>query len=250
MRRMSRAEGQVEKERPLGHQRFGVANETYRAVDDILGHVIALFDRAGRIDEVIVGGQLGIELIGFSLQEAVVAIESALQRPVVQRTRRGAFRHRRQMPLSGGERRVTVVAQNLGQRRGGTGERAAHVGKAGVHVGDRAHPDRVMIASREQARARGRAQRGGVKAREAQATGGEPVDIGRLDSRAVAAEMRKAAVVEHDDHYVRRALRELRLRPPRFRLRDCATDNAAKFFARRMLVRHRLQTYPVANSVS
>src|SRR5271166_6453252 len=113
MRRMSRAEGQVKKERPLGHQRLGVANETDRAIDDIFRHVIALGDRAGGIDEVIVGGQLGIELIGFSLQEAVVTIEAALQRPIVQRSRRGAFRHWRQMPLSGGKRRVTVVAQNL-----------------------------------------------------------------------------------------------------------------------------------------
>jgi len=156
---------------------------------------------------VIVGGQLGIELIGFSLQEAVVTIKSALQWPVVQRSRRGAFRHWRQVPLSGGERRVTMIAQNLGQRRGGAGERAAHVGKAGVHVGDGAHSDRVMIASWEQARARWRAQRGGVKAREAQAAGGESVYVGRFDGGAVAAEMRKAAVVEHHDHYVRRALR-------------------------------------------
>jgi hypothetical protein len=60
MRRVSRAESKVEKERALGNQRLGVANETHRASDDIFGDVIALGERAGRIDEVIVGGELGV----------------------------------------------------------------------------------------------------------------------------------------------------------------------------------------------
>ena len=71
MRRMRRAESAGRERTDARAPTTSVANETHRAIDHVLGQVITLGHRARRIDEVIVGGQLRIELIGLALQKAV-----------------------------------------------------------------------------------------------------------------------------------------------------------------------------------
>ena len=238
MRGVHGAEGRVEKEGALGDQRNDVADHAGRTVDDVFGDVIAVLDAGRYADEMIVMRQLGVELVGLALQETVIAVETLLQRPIGEGAGGGTFAHRREMPFAGGEGRIALVAQNLRERRGAFRDRAAHVGKAGVEIRNAAHADRVMVAAGEQAGAGRRAERGGVEAGEARARGGQRVDVGSRHGRAIAAEMRKAGVVEYDHHDVGGAGAELRPRPPRRRFRDGATDDAVKLLARRMLVGH------------
>ena len=51
-------------------------NPDARTVDQVLGEVVALLDRFGRIDPVVVVEQVGVELVGLTLEEAVEPVES------------------------------------------------------------------------------------------------------------------------------------------------------------------------------
>ena len=179
--------------------------------------VIALLRRARRLDRMVVRIELRRELVGLALQEAVVAVKPARQRPLIEGTSDRRLLHRRQVPLADREGGIAVRPQHLGNGAGALGHRAGAVRKAGVPVREPAHADRVMIAPGQQRRAGRRAQRRGVEVGVAQAACGQPVDVRRLDRGAVAAEMRKAEVVEQDDQHVRRALARPRIvRPPGF----------------------------------
>src|SRR5215475_15711765 len=59
-----------------------------------------------------------------------------------------------------------------------------------------------MIAPGQEARARGRAQRGGVHVVVAQPVGGQRIQMGCVDRTAVAAELTEASVVEDDEQDV------------------------------------------------
>jgi len=78
-----------------------------------------------------------------------------------------------------------------------------------------------MIAAREQARARGRADRRGVEVVVAQTVGRQAIERGCPDVGAVAAELRVAHVVEQQDEHVGRAF-ACAARP-----RPCRLDVAA-----------------------
>src|SRR5207244_11895852 len=76
------AERQVKKEGPVGAHGPEVPNPADRLIDEVLAQVVPVLRPAGRFDVVVVGGQLGVELVSLSLQEAVEAVEALLQRPV------------------------------------------------------------------------------------------------------------------------------------------------------------------------
>ena len=93
------------------------------------------------------------------------------------------------MPLADGERRVALVVQHLGHRRGVVGDLTGEVGEAAVHVRHAPHADGVVVAAGEEGRTRGGAQRRHMEVRVAQATGGEGVNVRRVDRRAVTPEL-------------------------------------------------------------
>jgi hypothetical protein len=80
---MRRSESEIHEERTIGTDRKGIVHEADRLVDKVLGEVIAVLRACWRIDEVIVVDQFGVELIGLSVEETVVAIETPLKRPLV-----------------------------------------------------------------------------------------------------------------------------------------------------------------------
>ena len=87
----------------------------------------------------------------------------------------------------------------------------------------------MVVATGQQAGAGGGAERGGVEVAVPQPARRESIDGGRLDVRAVAAELREPDVVEHDGHEVRRVRRGLRrLGPPRLGVGPVAGDGAAE----------------------
>ena len=77
------AEGGVEEERAIGAHRHGVVHELDRLVDDVLADVVALIGALRRVDVVVVVGQRRAELVGLAVEEAIEAIKTPLQWPLV-----------------------------------------------------------------------------------------------------------------------------------------------------------------------
>ena len=83
VRSVGRSQGEVGEERPIGSDRHRVVDELEGPVDQVLGEVVALLRRARRVDPVVVVGEVGGELVGLAVEEAVEAVEAPLERPAV-----------------------------------------------------------------------------------------------------------------------------------------------------------------------
>ena len=229
MRRVAGAEGEPCQPRQIGAVGDVVADEADRLIDQVPGQVVAVRIGARRIDMPVVGNQLRRILVGLGVEKAIEAVEAAAERPAVERSGRTAFGQRRDVPFADHVVAIGVRAQHFGERPGFARDLAAIAGIAAVEIGEAADADGMMVAPRQQRRARGRAHRGGVEAAVAQAFGGQPVDGRRPDRRSVAAEIGEADIVEQHDQDVGRAGRRLlRRRPPRLGVRDRLADGAAK----------------------
>ena len=79
VRRVRRAEAQVQVERLGRVDLLGVGDELDRLVDQVLAEVVALLGRARRLDLVVVVHQVRIPLAGVAAEEAVEALEAAAQ---------------------------------------------------------------------------------------------------------------------------------------------------------------------------
>jgi hypothetical protein len=204
VRRVTCAERNVGEERLAWSCGLLVADHADGLVDQVFGEVISGPPR--RRDRVVVADQFRVPVIHQRKQEAVVAIEAAAERPLPVRTRAGHVARARQVPLADGEAVVTNGSQHFGKGRRALRYFALVARIARAPVGNHAHADCVMIPAREQRCPCRRAHRGRVKVVVAAPPGSEGVDAWRVDAGAVAAELRKAYVVEHDDDYVRRAI--------------------------------------------
>ena len=80
--------GQVEEKGALGHHRVLSPHQVDSVVHQIFGDVVSLLGRAGLVNEAVVLVELGVELVGLALHEAVVAVEAPLERPVAKRSDR------------------------------------------------------------------------------------------------------------------------------------------------------------------
>jgi hypothetical protein len=76
VRRVLRPGREVEKERLLRRQLFGVGDEADGLIDQIGRQVIALFRRLRRLDLAVVVDQVRIVLTGIATQEALVTLEA------------------------------------------------------------------------------------------------------------------------------------------------------------------------------
>ena len=198
----------------FGRHLLGVGDEADRAVDQILGEVIPLFGRLLRLDRVVVVDQLGIILVRVAAQEAVVAFETAAERPSVVGPGGARLLARGQVPLAERVGVVPVLLQDLGEEPVLERNVAVAAGVSSRALGDAGHRVGMVVASRKNARTSRRAQRGRVHVHEPQSALGQRVEIRRGDWAAVAAKLSKAGVVLHDEEHVRGALlRAQRLRP-------------------------------------
>jgi hypothetical protein len=114
MRCMHSARGEVGNERLVRRELLAVADEADRLANQVRSQVISLLRRLGRLDLAVITNEIGIILTGVGTDEAVVALETASERPAVEGPRRAYLLGRRQMPFT---ERVCVVAlpeQNLG----------------------------------------------------------------------------------------------------------------------------------------
>lgn len=76
MGRMDGTERDVAEEGSVGPDRLRVVDELDRVVDQVLGDVVALLGRRGRVDVVLVVDELRGELVGLALQEPVEPVSS------------------------------------------------------------------------------------------------------------------------------------------------------------------------------
>ena len=226
---MAGAGAEVQEERLLVVDRAQVGQVLNGPVGQVGAEVVAVLDGSRRSDGVVVVVEGRDELVRFAAVKPVPAIESAGQRP-----RRARRRHVRlvfgaQVPLADGVGGVPVRSQDLRQEAVLARRPAPVPREARGQVGNAAHAAAVMVPARDQAGARGRAERRRVEVAEPEAIGGQGVDLWRVDVGAVAAELREAHVVEHDDDDVRRAVRWRRDRgPPRLRVAPVVADLPVK----------------------
>ncbi|CAB4713163.1 unannotated protein [freshwater metagenome] len=149
------AEGHVGEPRPIRVEGAHASDPGDGLIDDVLGEVVALGLGGRRVD---VGGafdEVRHELVGLAPEEAVELLEALVGRPVREGTGRRHLGVRCLVHLAEGSGRVAVEVEGACQRRL---RRGAHgVVPRGVdgEIGDRAHPDAVVVASGQQ-RAAGR----------------------------------------------------------------------------------------------
>ena len=158
VRRVHRAQCEVQEERPVGRGLLLLVDVADRVVGEVLGEVVALGRGARRVDVVVVAHEVRRPVVGVALQEPVVALEPEAERPPVERPGQRALATRHQVPLADRQRVVPRVAQHPGERSRRLRHAAGVAGERHRQVGQEAHPDGVVVAPRHQARTRGRAE--------------------------------------------------------------------------------------------
>ena len=197
VRRVGRAEAQVQVEGLVGVDLPEVGDELDRLVDQVLGQVVALLGRPRRLDRVVVVDEVRVPLARVAAEEAVEALEAAPERPAVVRAGRRLLVARRQVPLADHVRAVAVLDQHLRQHAVLERHDPVVARVAGGELGDAGHAVAVVVPPGDDARAARRAQRRRVHVAEAQAVRRERVEgrasrSGCRSSRAVRSRCRRA----------------------------------------------------------
>ena len=233
------AVGEVEEEGLVGVRRLALAHHRHGPVGEVVGEVVAV-GVVVDLDLVVVLDQaVGVVQVGEGVEEAVEAVEAPLAGPRVLGPGVRAVGVLGQVPLADHQGRVAVVAQDLGQGGDVVGQLHGVAGEAGVEVGDRAEAGPVGVEAGEQRRAGGRAHRRDVEVGVPHPAGGQRVEVGRGDLRAVAAEVGEAEVVGQHDHDVGGARRRRRpRRPPALRTGEGAAQLPLESRWRSVLVGH------------
>ena len=204
-----------------------VAQELDGPVGQICAQVIALLDRSGRPHAVVVVVETRDELVGLAPVESIPAVEASAERPRRPRGGHVGLLLGAEVPLPHGVGGVAVGPEDLGDEAVLPWRAAPVAGKTRGQIRHPSHAAAVMIASRQQARPGGGAQRSGVEVGEADPVVRQAVDDGGFDVGAVTAQLGEADVVEHDQHDVGRVLGWSRTgRPPGLRVAPVVADLA------------------------
>ena len=207
MRRVGRAGGEVHEERLVRHQRLLLAHPRNRAIREIFGERVAFLRRLRRLDGRGALVQARVVLVRLTADEAVEMLEAGAGRPLVERTHRGHLPVRHLMTLTELRGGIAVQLQDLGERRFFLGTDAVVARRRGCHLGDRAHPDRVVVAAREQRLTGRRTERRGVEADVLEPALREPLGRGRVARTAERRRGTEAGIV--DQHDAARSARRL-----------------------------------------
>ena len=236
VRRVHGAEREIHEEGFRRRERYVVGQELHRVIDEVFVERIALLRRLRRRDMLVVAGQARPELVGQRLEEAVVFLEAASQRPVVEWTDGRKLVGRGEVPLADRVGGIALLPEHIGNRCGVVADQAALRRKAAVGIGDGRHADSVVVAPGKQGCSRWRAERGRMEIVVDQPARCERVDVRRLDLAAVAAEAAEAHVVEeHHEDIGAAVLRPELLRPPGLGVLPGATDMAFEILSHSML---------------
>ena len=236
VRRVRGAEAQMQVKRLGRVDLLDVGDELHRLVHQILAEVVTLLGRARRLHLVVVVHQIRIPLAGITTQETIEPLETAAQRPPVERARARLLVARRQMVLPDHERAVAMLQQHLGQETILKRDDAVVPGITARQLRDAGHRVAVMVAAGQYARPARRTQRRRVHVAVAQAVRRQRVEAGRRDRAAVTAQLPETRVIQHDEQHIRRTLTgPHRRRPRRRRLISGPPDHAREGSTRLIL---------------
>ena len=219
VRRVRGAGSEVHEERLVGHQRLLLAHPRDRLIGEVLGQVVALLRPPRRLDRRRPLVQRGIPLVVLAADEAIEVLKARAGGPHPERPHRAGLPDRHLVALAELPRRVPVELQHLRERRLRVRTQRTLARRRGRRLGDAAHPDRVVIAPRQQRRPRRSAQRRRVKARIAQALAGEPIERRRSARATKRARRTEPHIVDQHDQHVRRPIRRPQRRDRRKRRR-------------------------------
>ena len=144
MRGMGRTKGDVGEERTVRTDALAVVDHLQQLIDEVLGDVVAVVGTRRRINVAVVSNQFGVELVGFSLQEAVVAVEAPGERPLIERAGGRDVLGGGQMPLADTEGGIALGVKDFGDRRCRVRDVPQLMGEAGSPVRHTTHPDGVL----------------------------------------------------------------------------------------------------------
>ena len=153
VRRVRRARCVPQEERPLGMRAAQLPHVRDRMVREIGVEVVALGRRPGWLDVVRVVHQVGRPLVRLTVEEPVVPIEAQARGPHVVGAGHTLI-PRDEMPLPHAERRVAGAPEDLGERPRGPREHPRVAREVHREVRQHPHPDAVVVAPGQQARAR------------------------------------------------------------------------------------------------
>ena len=202
-RRMRCGVGDIEEERLIGTTRLTLADHPDRLVGEIVGEEVAVGILIDLDDVVVLHQPVRMVQVRERLEHSIETIEAALHRPPVLRACGGHRRVAAQVPFADHHRGIAVAAQHLGGSRHIAADLGAVTGEAGVVLRDVAHPCGVAVEAREQAGTGGRAHRVHVEVAEPHTLGCEPVEVGRADLAAEAADVGEPDVVDQHEDDVR-----------------------------------------------
>ena len=203
---MHRAVAEVHEERFRRVGGLGASHHLDRPIGDVVGEVVVVGVGVDVHRRVAVDQSVGLVQVGEAVEKPVEAIEPTLGRPGVERPGIGAVAVLGQVPLAhhGGE--VARIGENLGGGGHVIGQLHGIAGKPGIGVGHMAHPGQMRVDAGEQRRPGRRTHRGGVVVGEPQRAGGQRIQVGGGDLRAVATQVGVPQVVGHDHDHVGGAL--------------------------------------------
>ena len=178
----------------------------------------------------MIAEQIRRPLIGLAAHEAVEVFEAHPRRPLIEGARHAVLERRRVVVLAEPRRGIAVVLEDRADGRVLRTDDRVIARVTRRQLRDHAEAHRVVVATGDQRRPRGRAERGGVELRVAQPRLRDPVQRRRRDDASKGAVDAIALVVGHDEQHVGRALgRHDARRPPRLRILDALLDHAAEF---------------------
>ena len=181
----------------------------------------------------VVFDQVGIPLVRFGAEEAIVAIEALLQWPLLAARARRDVRLGDEMALTQPEGAPSPILQDLAHRGALVRDATMPTRKARRRFRDRGHAVQVMITAGQERGARRRAQRRRVPLRIHQAVVSQLLQSRHVDLAAEGRPGSQARIIVQNQQDVWRASgrphRDVRL-PVRRRIPDIELDDALKRF--------------------
>jgi len=238
VRRMVRAGTEPHEPRLRRIAGLLVANHLQRLIDEILGEVITLFRTIGLVDEFVVFDEVRIPLVSFAADEAVVTVETLLQRPFAAAGAGSDILFRHVVIFAEPERAPAGLLQNLADRRALRRKPATPTGESLRRFRNARTSIEMVIAAGQESRARRRAKRGRVPLGVHQPAVGKLLQRRHVDGTAHRRPGSQASVVVENDQDVGRSFRSSRQRigtPIRFGIANIKLNDAVEFFLRHNL---------------
>ena len=214
MRRVAASGREVHEERLVGILRSNPMDPldglVRHGVGEVVGILVVVEPLRGP-DHLLVLDQARVPLARVAGEEAVEVVEPPTVRPAIERTCRALLPVGRQMPLPVRGGAVAVVAQDARQRRAVPRQGRRVAGEPAGELTDRAEPDGVVVATRQQRGAGRRAEGRHVEPVVLESLIRHARVIRCLDRAPERARVAEAGVVDQDEQDVGCALRRHRM---------------------------------------